>query len=70
MTLRAKLLLAQAPLALALALVGAASVRGIATLGRSPELILRDPRPVVRGLQVGPGRDWRSFEPSCPKETT
>ncbi len=42
MTLRAKLLLAQAPLALALALVGAASVSGIAVLGRSPELILRD----------------------------
>ncbi len=42
MTLRAKLLLAQAPLALALVLVGAASVRGIAALGRSPELILRD----------------------------
>jgi signal transduction histidine kinase len=41
-TLRAKLLLAQAPLALALALVGAASVSGIAALGRSPELILRD----------------------------
>ena len=42
MTLRAKLLLAQAPLALALALVGAASVSGIASLGRGPELILRD----------------------------
>jgi signal transduction histidine kinase len=41
-TLRAKLLLAQAPLALALALVGAASVSAIAALGRSPELILRD----------------------------
>jgi len=41
-TLRVKLLLAQAPLALALALVGAASVSGIAALGRSPELILRD----------------------------
>jgi two-component system, NtrC family, sensor histidine kinase KinB len=41
-TLRAKLLLAQAPLALALALVGAASVSAIASLGRSPELILRD----------------------------
>jgi signal transduction histidine kinase len=41
-TLRAKLLLAQAPLAVALALVGAASVSGIAALGRSPELILRD----------------------------
>jgi NtrC-family two-component system sensor histidine kinase KinB len=41
MTLRAKLLLAQAPLALALALVGAASVSAIASLGRSPELILR-----------------------------
>jgi signal transduction histidine kinase/HAMP domain-containing protein len=41
-TLRAKLLLAQAPLALALALVGIASVSGIAALGRSPELILRD----------------------------
>jgi signal transduction histidine kinase len=42
MTLRAKLLLAQAPLGLALALVGAASVSAIASLGRSPELILRD----------------------------
>ncbi len=42
MTLRAKLLLAQAPLALALALVGVASVSAIASLGRSPELILRD----------------------------
>jgi NtrC-family two-component system sensor histidine kinase KinB len=41
-TLRAKLLLAQAPLALALALVGAASVSAIAALGRSPELILKD----------------------------
>jgi signal transduction histidine kinase len=40
-TLRAKLLLAQAPLGLALALVGAASVSAIAVLGRSPELILR-----------------------------
>ncbi len=36
----------------------------------NPELILRDPKPVVRGLQAGPGRDWKSFEPSCPKETT
>jgi signal transduction histidine kinase len=42
MTLRAKLLLAQAPLALALALVGIASVSAIASLGRSPELILKD----------------------------
>ncbi|GEJ55469.1 HAMP domain-containing sensor histidine kinase [Anaeromyxobacter diazotrophicus] len=42
MTLRAKLLLAQAPLALALALVGAASVSAIASLGLSPALILRD----------------------------
>jgi len=42
MTLRAKLLLAQAPLGLALALVGVASVSAIASLGRSPELILRD----------------------------
>ncbi|HET9595703.1 MAG TPA: ATP-binding protein [Anaeromyxobacteraceae bacterium] len=41
MTLRAKLLLAQAPLGLALALVGLASVSAIAALGRSPELILR-----------------------------
>jgi NtrC-family two-component system sensor histidine kinase KinB len=41
-TLRAKLLLAQAPLALALLLVGIASVSAIATLGRSPELILKD----------------------------
>ncbi|HYS80068.1 MAG TPA: ATP-binding protein [Anaeromyxobacteraceae bacterium] len=42
MTLRAKLLLAQAPLWLALAIVGVASVSAIASLGRSPELILRD----------------------------
>jgi NtrC-family two-component system sensor histidine kinase KinB len=41
-TLRAKLLLAQAPLGLALALVGVASLSAIASLGRSPELILRD----------------------------
>jgi len=41
-TLRAKLLLAQAPLALALVLVGLASVSAIASLGRSPELILKD----------------------------
>jgi signal transduction histidine kinase/HAMP domain-containing protein len=42
MTLRAKLLLAQAPLGLALALVGIAALSAIASLGRSPELILRD----------------------------
>lgn len=42
MTLRAKLLLSQAPLAIALLLVGLASVKGMASLGRSPELILRD----------------------------
>ena len=42
MTLRAKLLLAQAPLGLALAIVGVASLSAIASLGRSPELILRD----------------------------
>ncbi|HET9552241.1 MAG TPA: ATP-binding protein [Anaeromyxobacteraceae bacterium] len=42
MTLRAKLLLAQAPLAVALALAVAAALSAIATLGRSPELILRD----------------------------
>jgi two-component system, NtrC family, sensor histidine kinase KinB len=41
-TLRGKLLLAQAPLGLALVLVGVASVSAIASLGRSPELILRD----------------------------
>ncbi|HTP27606.1 MAG TPA: histidine kinase dimerization/phospho-acceptor domain-containing protein, partial [Anaeromyxobacteraceae bacterium] len=42
MTLRAKLLLAQAPLGLALVLVGVASLSAIAALGRSPELILRN----------------------------
>jgi two-component system, NtrC family, sensor histidine kinase KinB len=42
MTLRGKLLLAQAPLGVALALVGAASVSAITSLGRGPELILRD----------------------------
>ena len=42
MTLRAKLVLAQAPLGLALALVGVASLSAIASLGRNPELILRD----------------------------
>jgi signal transduction histidine kinase len=41
-TLRAKLLLAQAPLAIALVLVAAASVSAIAALGGSPELILKD----------------------------
>jgi two-component system, NtrC family, sensor histidine kinase KinB len=41
-TLRAKLLLAQAPLGLALALVGLVALSAIASLGRSPELILRD----------------------------
>ena len=40
MTLRAKLLLTQAPLGLALVLVGVASLSAIAALGRSPELIL------------------------------
>lgn len=42
MTLRARLLLAQAPLGIALALVGVASVSAISSLGRSPELIWRD----------------------------
>ena len=42
MTLRAKLLLAQAPLGLALVLVGVASLSAIAALGRGPELILKD----------------------------
>ena len=42
MTLRAKLLLAQAPLAVILALLGAASVTFLSVLGRSPELILKD----------------------------
>jgi NtrC-family two-component system sensor histidine kinase KinB len=41
-TLRAKLLLAQAPIGLALALVGVASLSAIASLGGSPELILKD----------------------------
>jgi two-component system, NtrC family, sensor histidine kinase KinB len=42
MTLRAKLLLAEAPLAVALALVAAIAVSAIASLGHSPELILKD----------------------------
>jgi two-component system, NtrC family, sensor histidine kinase KinB len=42
MTLRAKLLLAQAPLALVLIIFGVASVRTISALGHSPELILKD----------------------------
>jgi signal transduction histidine kinase len=41
-TLRGKLLLAQAPLGVALVLVGVASVSAISSLGRSPELILKD----------------------------
>jgi len=41
MTLRAKLLLAQAPLALVLVIFGVASVRTISALGHSPELILK-----------------------------
>jgi two-component system, NtrC family, sensor histidine kinase KinB len=41
MTLRAKLLLAQAPLGLALLLVAVISVSAIASLGASPDLILR-----------------------------
>ncbi len=42
MTLRAKLLLAQAPLGLALVLVGIVSLSAISALGRSPQLILKD----------------------------
>lgn len=42
MTLRGKLLLAQAPLGLALALVGVASLSAISSLGHSSELILKD----------------------------
>ncbi len=42
MTLRAKLLLAQAPLALVLLLFGVASVTTLSALGRAPELILKD----------------------------
>jgi two-component system, NtrC family, sensor histidine kinase KinB len=42
MTLRAKLLLAQAPAGVALALVAVASVSAIASLGAGPELILKD----------------------------
>jgi NtrC-family two-component system sensor histidine kinase KinB len=41
-TLRSKLLLAQAPLGLAVALVCVASASAIASLGRKPELILED----------------------------
>jgi len=42
MTLRSKLLLAQAPLALVLAVFGVVSVITIRALGQSPELILKD----------------------------
>ncbi len=42
MTLRRRLLLAQAPLAAALVLVGAASLRTVASLGESSEGILKD----------------------------
>ncbi len=42
MTLRGKLLLAQAPLGLVLLVVGVASVKTLTTLGGSPELILKD----------------------------
>ncbi|OFX25450.1 MAG: PAS domain-containing sensor histidine kinase [Anaeromyxobacter sp. RBG_16_69_14] len=42
MTLRAKLILAQAPLALVLVLFGVASVTTISLLGQGPELILKD----------------------------
>ncbi len=42
MSLRSKLLLAQAPLALVLVVFGWASTRALTTLGRSPELILKD----------------------------
>jgi len=42
LTLRAKLLLAQAPLALVLLLFGVASVTTLSALGRAPELILKD----------------------------
>lgn len=42
MSLRSKLLLAQAPLALVLVVFGYASTRAIGSLGRSPELILKD----------------------------
>jgi len=42
MTLRTKLLLALAPMAAVLALFGIVSVTAISTLGRSPELILKD----------------------------
>lgn len=42
MSLRSKLLLAQAPLALVLVVFGWASTRALTSLGRSPELILKD----------------------------
>ncbi|HEY6002701.1 MAG TPA: ATP-binding protein [Anaeromyxobacter sp.] len=42
MSLRSKLLLAQAPLALVLVAFGYASTRALTSLGRSPELILKD----------------------------
>ncbi len=58
MTLRAKLLLAQAPLALVLALFGVASVGTISSLGHSPELILKDNYRSVRAAE----RMLRSLE--------
>jgi signal transduction histidine kinase/HAMP domain-containing protein len=57
-TLRAKLLLAQAPLALVLALFGVASVTTISSLGHSPELILKDNYRSVLALE----RMLRSLE--------
>jgi signal transduction histidine kinase/HAMP domain-containing protein len=42
MSLRSKLLLAQAPLALVLVVFGYASTKALGSLGRSPELILKD----------------------------
>ena len=58
MTLRAKLLLAQAPLALVLALFGVVSVTTISSLGHSPELILKDNYRSVLALE----RMLRSLE--------
>jgi NtrC-family two-component system sensor histidine kinase KinB len=58
MTLRRRLLLAQAPLAAALLLVGAASLRTVAYLGESSETILKDNyRSVLAAQRMGDAID-------------
>ena len=58
MTLRRRLLLAQVPLAAALLLVGAASLRTVAYLGESSETILKDNyRSVLAAQRMGDAID-------------